>query len=183
MRNLNTDFNEFNVRSALIQFDDEVSASSFGCVGKMSREFEVTNITKKCEGRTVLKKSKPTGEGTLTLNVHVPVAVARKMKSMLVKNNVAAQGTDIFKTFKYKCIVSNEENADEYQLYPNCALNGLPEIEIDDEAEEVAAVEMEIGFATDEYGNMYYTEFKEDLEEGITFETWDGQARWNATNG
>ena len=163
-RSTTNDYSEFRIHKLHYKLNaDGASWAAFGCTGKLERSYEVKQITKKCEGIVKKNITKPTGNGTLNISAHAVVEAIRKMQAMVTANNVTAQGTADFPSFRIKCEVENEDGEVMYQEYPNLCLNEAPTVTIDNDADEVAEVEYSIAMATDTAGYMFYEAFAADL--------------------
>ena len=52
------------------------------CVGTLSVERETKTVTKSCRGVVKKRKTKPTGNGTINLKMHIKMALYRKIYAM-----------------------------------------------------------------------------------------------------
>lgn len=172
-RDLTKDFTEFEVHKLLIKFADEESYSAFGCTGSVEREISVKKIQKKCEGAVTKNIVRPTGEGSLKINIFVNYGVGKKMRGAVSKNGVTALGDEKLPSFKLKMEVKNEDGEIMFQEYGNCILASMPKVKIDNSSSTVEDVELDIDLAFDENKKIYYEAFKEDLQDK-TIETFDG---------
>lgn len=68
-----TNFAEYEVKESSVKFNDaaESSFNKLGCVGKLDEELECKVVQKKCEGIVAKTRTIGTGNGTLTLSLHI----------------------------------------------------------------------------------------------------------------
>ena len=53
------------------------------CIGSLTVERETKTVTKSCRGVVKKRKTKPTGNGTITLSLHIKLALYRKINNMV----------------------------------------------------------------------------------------------------
>ncbi|MGM9534893.1 MAG: hypothetical protein ACI3VR_06555, partial [Intestinibacter sp.] len=70
---INTVFSNYEIKESSIKFNDEAEGSfiRLGCVGTLDEELECVVIQKKCEGVVQKTRTIGTGNGTLTLSLHM----------------------------------------------------------------------------------------------------------------
>ena len=164
---------EFEVRKIGFKFDGETTYRAVECIGSLEEDMAVKTITKKCRGVIRKKRSRGTGEGTLKLTLHMPYDIyttAFGMKLDSLKEGVYAYGQNsVHKTFAMVADVYDEDDNEKLKAYPNGVVNTGVVRKIENGAEEVAELELEVGLMPDEYGNgMYETIVAEDDEETAT---------------
>lgn len=151
---------EFEIDKLGIKFEGEDAYSVMECIGSLEEEMAVKTVTKKCRGVIKKKRSKGTGEGTLKLSAHVPYDMFTKAFGMdldSLKDGVFAYGQNsIHKVFSVTGHVIDEDNNEKMKAYPNCTITTGVVRKIENGAEEVAEMELEIGVMPDEYGNGLY---------------------------
>ena len=166
---------EFEVDKLGIKFDGGDAYSTMECVGSLEEEMTVKTVTKKCRGVIKKKRSKGTGEGTLKLSAHVPYAIfteAFGMELDSLKDGVYAYGQNsIHKVFSLVGHVIDEDNNAKLKAYPNCTITTGVVRKIENGAEEVAEMELEIGVMPDDYGNGLYEALEEEVDATIA-NTW-----------
>ena len=151
---------EFEIDKLGIKFEGEEAYSIMECIGSLEEEMAVKTVTKKCRGVVKKKRSKGTGEGTLKLSAHVPYDMFTKAFGMdldSLKDGVYAYGQNsIHKVFSVTGHVVDEDNNEKMKAYPNCTITTGVVRKIENGAEEVAEMELEIGVMPDEHGNGMY---------------------------
>ena len=164
-------FSDFEIDQMSVKFAEATAAVSMNCVGSVEEELTAKAITKSCRGVVVKKVVKGTGEGTLTISAHVPYEIFKEAFSMVldtVKDGVLAYGSNNrHKNFILTMHIVDEDGAEKYKAYPNAIFNARPTISVENGAEEVAEVELEIAVMPDEYGNGMYEALAEGLDEAI----------------
>lgn len=159
-----------------IKFDGEEAYSPIQCVGSLEEDMGVRTITKKCRGVVKKKRSKGTGEGTLKISAHIPWAVYTKaygMELSALVSGVKAYGQNsVHKEFSLVMHVLDEDNNEKLKAYPKCIVNTGIVRKIENGAEEVAELELEVGVMPDDYGNGLYEAAVEDIEDETVVETW-----------
>lgn len=166
---------EFEVKKVGFKFEEETKYETVECIGSMEEDMAVKTITKKCRGVVKKKRSKGTGEGTLKLTLHMPYDIYTKafgMKLDSLKEGVYAYGQNsIHPNFALVAAVEDEDGNEKMKAYPKAVMNTGVVRKIENGAEEVAELELEVGVMPDEYGNgMYETLIEEGDEE--TAEEW-----------
>ena len=161
---------EFEVKKIGFKFEGETEYKTVECIGSMEEDMAVKTVTKKCRGVVRKKRSKGTGEGTLKLTLHIPYDIyttALGMKLDSLKEGVYAYGQNsVHKTFAVVAAVEDEDGNEKMKAYPNGVMNTGVVRKIENGAEEVAELELEVGVMPDEHGNgMYETIIEEGDEE------------------
>lgn len=160
---------EFEVKKIGFKFEGAEAHQSVECIGSMEEEMAVKVVTKKCRGVVKKKRSRGTGEGTLKLTLHIPYAIYVEAFGMdldsLIEGVYAYGQNSIHKNFSLVADVEDEDGNEKLKAYPNSAMNTGIVRKIENGAEEVAELEMEIGVMPDEYGNGLYETIIEDGDE------------------
>ena len=164
---------EFEVKKIGFKFEGTEAYKSVECIGSMEEDMAVKTVTKKCRGVVKKKRSRGTGEGTVKLTVHIPYAIyveAFGMDLDSLKEGVYAYGQNSkHKNFAMVADVEDEDGNEKLKAYPNAAMNTGVVRKIENGAEEVAELELEVGVMPDEYGNgLYETLVEEGDEETAT---------------
>ena len=166
---------EFEVKKIGFKFEGTDAYKSVECIGSMEEDMAVKTVTKKCRGVVKKKRSRGTGEGTVKLTVHIPYAIyveALGMDLDSLKEGVYAYGQNsIHKNFAMVADVEDEDGNEKLKAYPNAAMNTGVVRKIENGAEEVAELELEVGVMPDEYGNGLYESPVEEGDEE-TAEEW-----------
>ncbi len=173
---METIFSRFEVKKSNIKFDGDTKNYSLDCVGSLETELEVKTITKSCEGVVKKKVSRGSGAGTATISLHVPYEVYQKIYGMdatgLVKGVSAYGKTSTHKKFTYTGVVKDEEGNELLIALPNCVASSGPSMNIENGAEEVSEVEIELDLMPDEYDQCEYEAFVSEVESTITTDKW-----------
>ena len=159
---------EFEVKKIGFKFEGTDAYKSVECIGSMEEDMAVKTVTKKCRGVVKKKRSRGTGEGTVKLTVHIPYAIYLDS----LKDGVYAYGQNsVHKNFAMTALTEDEDGNEKLKAYPNAAMNTGVVRKIENGAEEVAELELEVGVMPDEYGNgLYESPIEENDEE--TVEEW-----------
>lgn len=175
-------FSDFEIDQISVKFAGETGeAVAMNCVGSVEEEMTAKAVTKSCRGVVVKKTVRGTGEGTLTISAHVPYAIFTEAFDMALdtlKEGVHAYGSNNrHKAFCMTMHVIDEDGAEKFKAYPNCIFNARPTISVENGAEEVAQIEMEIAVMPDENGNGMYEALADGLDEAIKT---DWMSKFNA---
>lgn len=164
-------FSEFEVEEQHIKLAGEDTYSDMNCVGSSEEELEVKSISKKCRGVVAKKRTKGTGNGTLTESLHVPYDIYNKMYDMNqanLKKGVKAYGqSSSHPEFAITQKVVDEDDEIKYKAYPRCVLESGPKRSVENGAEEVPELELTIALQPDEYGNCMYEALESELDEDL----------------
>ena len=167
---------DFELDQLGIKFDGDDSYTSVNCVGSMEEDMTVKSVSKSCRGVVVKKRSKGTGEGTLKVTAHIPWAVFTKAYGMeldtLIEGVKAYGRNSTHKTFSTVAHVLDEDNNAKFKAYPNCVINTGVVRKIENGAEEVAEMELEIGVMPDDYGNGLYEAVEAEITDETVKTTW-----------
>lgn len=146
------------------------------CVGSCEEEMNTRIITKKCRGVVKKKKVRPTGDGKFKITAHIPWAVYTDMFGMDVDgliDGVKAYGTNsVHKEFASTMHITDEDGVEKYKAYPNCVVETGLARKIENGAEEVAEVELEVSVMPDDYGNGLYEALADELTDETAKTTW-----------
>ena len=157
-----SDFSATQIKNASVQmFNDGVkeTGTKFGCMGTLESETEVREKTKVCEGKTEIRVI-PLYQ-TITVGAHIELEVLRNMYGLSnedLKAGVYKYGINA----KHKNFVFTADEIDEFgdvvklKAYPNCTATSGMNVSIDNDADEVAYVEMEFRANPDEKGEIMY---------------------------
>lgn len=181
-------FSEYELREMGISFDvmttDENGAVSYNkspsyqsanCVGSSEEELETRVISKSCRGVVVKKVVKGKGTGTLSISMHCPYDVYIKAYGMELDtliDGVKAYGTNsIHKPFAIVQHVYDEDGNEKFKAYPNCIIESGKTSKIENGAEEVVEIELEISLMPDNYGNCEYEALAKEVSSITTWMT------------
>lgn len=166
---------EFEVKKIGFKFEDADAYQTVECIGSMEEDMAVKVVTKKCRGVVKKKRSRGTGEGTLKLTLHIPYdiyteAFGMKLDSLI--EGVYAYGQNSkHKNFSLVVDVEDEDGNEKLKAYPNSAMNTGVVRKVENGAEEVAELELEVGVMPDEHGNGLYEALADSVEETVA-NTW-----------
>lgn len=181
-------FSEYELREMGISFDamtkgtdgavtynTSPSYKTANCVGSCEEELETKIISKSCRGVVVKKVVKGAGTGTLSITMHCPYDIytaAYGMELDTVLEGVKAYGTNsIHKPFSIVQHVYDEDGNEKYKAYPNCIIESGKTNKIENGAEEVAEIELEISLMPDNYGNCEYEALASEIPSITTWMT------------
>ena len=169
-------FSDFELDQMGLKFTDAEAYKNVNCVGSVEEEMESKTVTKSCRGVVVKTISKGTGSGTLKVTAHVPWAVYTEAYGMdldTLLDGVKAYGRNSrHKAFSIVMHITDEDGVEKLKAYPNCVMSTGVTRKIENGAEEVAELELEISVMPDEYGNGVYEAVVSELTDENVKETW-----------
>ena len=172
----NTVFSDFELEEIGIKFKSKDTYSSVKCVGSCEEEMEAKTITKSCRGVVVKKIVKGTGNGTLKITAHIPWAIYTEMYGMeldtLIEGVKAYGRNSVHNNFSSTMHIKDEDGVEKYKAYPNCVISTGTVRKIENGAETVAELELEVSVMPDEYGNGLYEALADDLADETVKTTW-----------
>lgn len=164
-------FSDFELKQIGFKFKSGTAYTSVPCVGSCEEEMESKVITKSCRGVIVKKVVKGTGNGTLKVTLHMPWAVYTQAYGMeldtLIEGVKAYGRNSVHEAFSTVMDIEDEDGAQKLKAYPNCVMNTGVTRKIENGAEEVAEIELEISAMPDEYGNGMYEALVEEIDETV----------------
>lgn len=160
-------FSNFEIKNASIKFkDSDGQFVKLGCVGSAEDELEVKVVTKNCEGVLAKSVARGAGSGTLTMSLHMRYDLyveAFGMNQDGLKDGVMAYGKNSrHKEFTLVAQVYDEDGNEKFVAYPRCVMSSAPSCSIENGAEEVAEIEIEINLFADDNGNVKYEAINSD---------------------
>lgn len=168
---MNTVFSEFELRQMGFKFKSETAYQSADCVGSSEETMNTKIITKKCRGVAVKTVVKGDGTGTLKVTMHMPQGIYEKAYGMTLDSlidGVKAYGQNSrHEAFSVVQLVEDEDGNVKYKAYPNCIIMTGVARKIENGAEEVAEIELEISVMPDDFGNGMYEALAEGLAEEV----------------
>ncbi len=173
-----TVFSEYEVRHMNVIMPD-TSVGSIKCIGQVEEEAEVRVVTKKCRGVVAKSRTRGTGSGTLKLTGHIPHELYIKLHNMdseaNLKEGVSAYGKNsIHPVVCITADVFDEDDVEKFKAYPVCTVSTGPARTVENGAEEVAEVEMEIAFSPDDYGDGIYEALADELDPTLKSQWMEG---------
>lgn len=169
-------YSEFEVKQMCIKFDGEGEQfEDMSCVGSSEEDLEVKVITKKCRGVVQREKIKGTGNGKLSLSLHVPYDIYNKIYAMnranLVEGVKAYGQGSRHPEFALTQLVEDEDGEIKYKAYPRCTMETGPKRPVENGQEEVPELSMEVKLLPDDNGECMYEALAERLDDEIA-EKW-----------
>lgn len=164
-------FSDYEVDEIGFQFEGETDYQSAKCIGASEEEMEVKVITKQCRGVIVKEKVKPTGRGTVKMTLHIPKVIYDAMFGMnldsLIEGVKGYGRNSVHPNFKMVQHVTDEDGVEKFKAYPNCVVKTGKSSKIENGAEEVAQVELEVSVSPDEYGQGVYEALADEIDETV----------------
>ena len=160
-----------------IKVDGDSTYTRDDCIGTLTVERETKTITKSCRGVVKKRKTKPTGNGTITLKMHIKLNLYRKLHAMtntgLQAGVYAFDNTTAMPEFSLTARVKDEDDVVMYKGFPRCKIEEINSLEIENGAEEVAEVELKASYMPDDYNKGEYEAIADELTGGVlTAENW-----------
>lgn len=169
-------YSDFSVDAMGVKFEDAEAYESVNCVGALEEEMESKVITKKCRGVVAKTKVRGTGAGTLKVTAHIPWAVYTEAYGMeldtLIEGVKAYGRNSVHKGFSMVMHVEDEDGVVKYKAYPNCVITTGTSRKIENGAEEVAELELEVSVMPDEHGNGLYEAIDSELTDESVKTAW-----------
>ena len=147
------------------------------CIGSIEVERETKTVTKSCRGVVKKRKTKPTGNGTITLKMHVKLDLYRKLNAMtnsgLQPGVYAFDNTVTMPEASITARVKDEDDNIMFLGYPRVKVEEINSLSIENGAEEVAEVEMKLSYMPDDYNKGEYQALAVELTgQTLTSENW-----------
>lgn len=169
-------FSEYELRKMGFKFKSGEEYLSADCVGSCEEELESKVITKKCRGNVVKTTVKGTGSGTLSISMHMPYEIYTQAYGMnldtLIEGVKAYGQNSRHEAFAIVQDVFDEDGIEKFKAYPNCIIQTGVARKIENGAEEVAEIELEVSVMPDEYGNGVYEALASELADSNLKTTW-----------
>lgn len=160
-------FSEAEVRKIGIKIGEAAKADINECVGTWEEELEVKTVVKKCRGVVSKSRTKGTGNGTIKASMHMAQDLFAEMYGMKqegLKDGVIAYGTkSLHPVFCVTSLVLDEDDNEKLKAYPNCTIQTALTRKVENGAEEIAEIELELAITPDEEGNGMYEAVVTDL--------------------
>lgn len=170
-------FSNFEIKNASIKFNNDTAGTftKLGCVGSADEELAVTVISKNCEGVLAKTVSRGAGSGTISMSLHMKYDLYVKafgMDQAGLKTGVMAYGRNSrHKEFTLVAQILDEDGNEKLVAYPRCIMASAPKFTIENGAEEVAEIEIEINLFADDNENVKY-EVVVDEENKANYTDW-----------
>ena len=169
-------FSEYELREMGIKFKSATEYKTANCVGSCEEEMDAKVVSKSCRGVVIKKKVKGTGTGKLSLSMHMPWEIYTQAYGMdldtLIDGVMAYGQNSVHEEFSVTQHVYDEDGVEKYKAYPNCVIETGVARKIENGAEEVAEIELEVSVMPDQYGNGVYEALASDLKEETLKAQW-----------
>lgn len=169
-------FSEYELREMGVKFKSATEYVAANCVGSCEEELDVKVITKMCRGVVFKKTVKGAGTGKLTISMHLPWAVFTQAYGMeldtLIEGVKAYGEHSRHEGFAITQHVFDEDGEEKFKAYPNCIIETGVSRKIENGAEEVAEVELEVSIQPDDYGNCVYEALASELSDETVKTNW-----------
>ena len=147
------------------------------CIGSIEVERETKTVTKSCRGVVKKRKTKPTGNGTITLKMHIKLGLYRRLNAMtnegLQPGVYAFDNTASMPEAALTARVKDEDDNIMFLGYPRCKVEEINKLSIENGAEEVAEVEMKLSYMPDDYNKGEYQALADELTgDVLTADNW-----------
>ena len=168
-------FSDFEIDKLGFKFEDSDEYLTAECIGSYEEELTAKVITKKCRGIVRKKVVKGTGEGVLKITAHIPYDIYTSMYGMeldsLISGVKGYGQNSVHKKFSLVAHVTDEDGVEKYKAYPNCVIETGKTSKIENGAEEVAEIELEVSVNPDDYGQGMYEALAEEIDASVE-STW-----------
>lgn len=173
---MSTVYSEYELKEMGFKFKDAEAYESANCVGSCEEELDSKIITKSCRGVVVKKVVKGTGTGKLNISMHMPYAIYTQAYGMeldtLIEGVKAYGQNSVHKNFSVTQHVFDEDGVEKFKAYPNCVIETGISRKIENGAEEVAEIELEVSVQPDEFGNGMYEALASELTDTTAKTSW-----------
>ena len=153
-------YSYFECDQLAIKVGTDATFTRDDCIGSIEVERETKTVTKKCRGVTKKRKTKPTGNGTITLKLHIKLALYRKLYGWtnegLQAGVYALDNTVAMPEAVLVARVKDEDDNIMYIGFPRVKVEEINKLTIENGAEEVAEVEMKLSYMPDDYNKGEY---------------------------
>lgn len=169
-------FSEYELREMGIKTAGSEAYVAANCVGSCEEELDTKVVSKSCRGVVIKKTVKGAGTGKLSISMHMPWDVYTDIYGMNLEtliDGVKAYGTNSrHKNFACTQHVFDEDGEEKFKAYPNCIIETGVARKIENGAEEVAEIELEVSLQPDEHGNCVYEALASELEDETVKKDW-----------
>lgn len=169
-------FSEFEVSQVGFKFKNAESCKAVECVGSFEEELETKTVTKSCRGVVKKTRTRGTGNGTIKLTCHMPYDIYTELYAMnldtLIGGVKAYGANSVHPEFGFVADVKDEDDNKKLKAYPNCVLKSGIIRKVENGAEEVAEIELEISAMPDAYGNGMYEALVDELTDETVKSKW-----------
>jgi hypothetical protein len=169
-------FSEYELREMGIKTEGSEAYVAANCVGSCEEELDTKVVSKSCRGVVIKKTVKGAGTGKLSISMHMPWDIYTDVYGMNLDtliDGVKAYGTNSrHKNFATTQHVFDEDGEEKFKAYPNCIIETGVARKIENGAEEVAEIELEVSIQPDEFGNCVYEALASELSDETVKTNW-----------
>lgn len=173
---MNKIFSDYELLEIGVKFEGEEAYETAECIGSGEDAADAKVVTKKCRGVVRKKTVRGTGTGVHKLTMHIPWGIYTKMFGMKhdsLKGGVYAYGEKSRHTpFIMTQRINDEDGNEKLKAYPNCIIETGKATKIENGAEEVAEVEIEVAYMPDEFGHGSYEALVDELTDETIKTQW-----------
>lgn len=162
-------FSEYTVKGVAFKPAGENSYTLVDGAGRASEEYERRVVTKAKSNVVVKKIARQAGSGTLTVLLHMPLALYNKLQGLIKVTGVtgmtgvyALGGRAKIPNCEITMDIEDEDGAEKFKYFP-CAASTSFSRSVESEADQVAEVEMTFDLSVDAAENIVYEVLKTDL--------------------
>lgn len=177
-----TVFSEYEVRRLHMIFPalsetEQPEVGTIKCIGSMEEASEVKKVTKNCRGVPAKVRTRGTGTGTLKLTLHMPWELYVRVQALdgdkkLIEGVNAYGRSSLHPEFCLTADVFDEDDVEKFKAWPRCNATTGPARKVENGAEEVAEIDMELSFMPDDYDNGMYEALASDLKDETVKTKW-----------
>lgn len=153
-------YSDYELLEIGFKFEGSETYETAECIGSGEDAADVKVVTKKCRGVVKKKRVRGTGTGTHKISMHCPWSIYTKMFGMEfdeLADGVYAYGENSrHKPFSMTQKIEDEDGNKKLKAYPNCIIETGKATKIENGAEEVAEIELEVSYMSDEFGHGSY---------------------------
>lgn len=164
-------FSDFEVDQLGFKFKDDEAYETAECIGSYEEEMDARVITKKCRGIVKKKIVKGTGTGVLKISAHIPWDIYTKAFGMnldtLIEGVKGYGQNSVHGAFALVAHVTDEDGVEKYKAYPNCVIETGKASKIENGAEEVAELELEVSVSPDDFGQGVYETLADEVDASV----------------
>lgn len=170
-------FSEYELKKMAIKIAGEGETyQEASCVGSCEETMDTRKVTKKCRGIVAKTRVRGTGTGKLNISMHIPKAIYDGMYGMkldtLIEGVRSYGQNSVHPEMSITQDVFDEDGNEKFKAYPRCILESGITRSIENGAEEVKEVELEISVMPDEFGNGMYEALASELKDETAKTTW-----------
>ncbi len=173
-------FSEYTVKNVALKPAGAESYTNIDGAGSASEEYERKVITKAKSNVVVKKIARSAGSGTLTMSLHVPMALYNTMQGMLkgaagsvISGVSVLPGRVQIPHVEIAMEIEDEDGDKKFKYFPDAVSSSFSR-SVSSEGDTVAEVEMQFNLSVDAYDQIMYEALADELPTtgDITADTW-----------